>query len=211
MNEISSSKTSRRGFLHRSAAAAAGGVLPSRIGFPAVVSSAGDGDTLRIGLIGCGGRGTGAPMNALSADGNVELTARGDLFEDSPQASLAQLREKMPEKVDVPPDRCFLGFDAYEKLIQSEVDVVLLTTPPGFRPQHLRAVVEAGKHSFVEITAAVDAPGVRSVLASAEAAGKKGLAIVSGFCWRYNDSLRAVLEQIRGGAIGGVRAGLPPH
>ena len=206
MSRVSNSRTSRREFLHRYAAAAVGGTLASRIAVPAVVSAAGDGNTLKVGLIGCGGRGSGAALNALNADGNVQLSAMGDLFEDSLQSSLNRLRKKVPEKVKVSPDRCFVGFDAYQKVVQSDVDVVLLTTPPGFRPQHLEAAVEAGKHAFVEITAAVDAPGVRRVLRSAEVAAKKNLSIVSGFCWRYNESLRAALEQIRTGAIGEIRA-----
>jgi predicted dehydrogenase len=198
-------KTSRRKFLRSSAGAAVAGALASRLGLPAVVSGLDQGNTLRVGLIGCGGRGTGAAVNALSADENVRLAAMGDLFDDKLQASLAQLRKRMPEKVTVTPDRCFLGFDAFEKVTQTDVDVVLLATPPGFRPQHLEAAVRAGKHAFVEITAAVDATGVRSVLASAEVAGDKRLSVVSGFCWRYNRALRAAREQIRAGAIGEIR------
>ena len=205
MTRSRGSKTSRRRFLSSSASAAVGGALASRLGLPAVVSGAEKADTLRVALIGCGGRGTGAAANALAADENVRLAAMGDLFEDKLQASLAQLRKRMPEKVAVGPDRCFLGFDAHEKVMESDVDVVLLTTPPGFRPQHLKAAVAAGKHAFIEITAAVDAPGVRSVLESAEAARKKGLTIVSGFCWRYHEALRAAHAQIRAGAIGDVR------
>jgi len=198
-------KTSRRRFLSTSASAAFGGALASRLALPGVVSGAEKDDTLRVALIGCGGRGTGATANALAADENVRLAAMADLFEDKLQASLGQLRKRMPEKVAVGPDRCFLGFDAHEKVMAGDVDVVLLTTPPGFRAQHLAAAVAAGKHAFVEITAAVDAPGVRSVLESAEVAGKKGLAIVSGFCWRYHEALRAAHAQIRAGAIGDVR------
>ncbi len=205
MKRARGSKTSRRQFLGSSAAAAVGGALASPLAMPAVTSRIGNADTLRVGLIGCGGRGTGAAANALDADENVCLAAMGDLFEEKLEASLAQLRKRVPEKVAVTPDRRFLGFDAYENVVASDVDVVLLTTPPGFRPQHLRAAVESGKHAFVEITAGVDAPGVRSVLESAERARAKGLAIVSGFCWRYHEALRAAREQIRAGAIGEVR------
>jgi predicted dehydrogenase len=200
------SKTSRRRLLRLSASAGLGGIVASRIALPAIVSGSRNTETLRVGLIGCGGRGTGAALNALNADENVQLSAMADLFEGSLQSSLAQLQKRVAEKVKVAPDHCFLGFDAYQKLIDSGVDVVLLTTPPGFRPGHLKAAVEAGKHAFVEITAAVDAPGVRSVLETAEAAKKKNLAIVSGFCWRYNSTLRAALDQIREGAIGEIRA-----
>ncbi len=206
MNDTPAPKTSRRRFLRSSASTALGGLLASRLGSPAVTSGAPSTETLRIGLIGCGGRGTGAALNALEADPQVELAAMADLFDDKLQSSLEQLRKRLPEKVKVTPDRCFLGFDAHQELMAGDVDVVLLTTPPGFRPQHLAAAVEAGKHAFIEITAAVDAPGVRSVLQSAEVARQKGLAIVSGFCWRYNEALRAAQKQIREGAIGTIRA-----
>ncbi len=206
MDPTTGPKASRREFLRSSAGGAVGGVLASRTSFPAVVSRVGSANKLRVGLIGCGSRGAGAALNALNADDNVELAAMADLFESNLQSSLNQLREKAPGKVNVTPQRCFLGFDAYRQLIQSDVDVVLLTTPPGFRPRHLEAAVSGGKHAFVEITTAVDAPGVRSVLQSAQLAAKKNLAIVSGFCWRYDHGLRAAQEQIRQGAIGDVRA-----
>lgn len=129
-----------------------------------------------------------------------------DLFDEKIESSLALLRKEAPGKVKVEPERCFTGFDGYRKLMESDVDVVLLTTPPGFRAEHLRAAVEAGKHSFVEITIAIDAPGVRSALESSQLATEKNLAIVSGFCWRYNQALRAAAEQIRQGAIGEIRS-----
>ncbi len=177
------SKTSRRDFLRRSTSAVVGAAALSAASLPAIVSAAGD-DTLRVGLIGCGDRGSGAAMQALSADSNVVLTAMGDLFDDRLQQSLELLRKQVPHKVRVDPAKCFLGFDAHQQVIDSDVDVVLLCTPPGFRAAHLAAAVAAGKHSFVEIAAAVDAPGIRSFIASAELARQKNLAIVSGFCWR---------------------------
>ncbi len=206
MNQNEKSKTSRRGFLHNSASVAMGGAIASQLALPAIVSGAGTSQTLRIGLIGCGGRGTGAALDALQADSNVELSAMGDLFEDNLESSLNQLRKRMPEKIKVPAGRQFLGFDAYQKVIDTDVDVVLLATPPAFRPQHLKAAIEGGKNAFIEITAAIDAPGVRSVLESAELARKKNLAIVSGFCWRYDPALRAMVEQFRAGTIGDIRS-----
>jgi len=206
MTNSNDRRTSRRGFLRASTSAAVGGALAAQTGFPAVLAGPVHTQTLRVGLVGCGGRGTGAAVNALKADANVHLTALADLFEDSLQTSLALLRKESPDQVRVERERCFLGFDAYQKLLDSGVDVVLLTTPPGFRPEHLRAAVAAGKHAFVEITAAIDGPGVRSVLASSELARQKELSIVSGFCWRYDHALRAARQQIRAGAIGEVRA-----
>ncbi len=190
----------RREFLKTSGALA----LASTVPFPAVVSAAGS-ETLRIGLVGCGGRGTGAAAQALRADKHTVVTAMGDVFEPSIEKSLAILRKNAPERVQVPRENCFVGFDAYQKVIANS-DVVLLTTPPGFRPLHLKAAIEAGRHAFIEITAGVDAPGVRSVLASAELARQKNLGILSGFCWRYNYRHRGALAQIRAGAIGEIRA-----
>lgn len=204
MTDAKPRSTSRRDFL-RTASGVVGAGLGARIALPAVVSGAGSSDRLRVGLIGCGGRGTGAANQALGADDNVELVALGDLFQQRIDLSLAALQKRWPEKVKVPADRCYLGFDAYQKVINSDVDVVLLTTPPGFRPRHLEAAVAAGCHAFIEITAAVDAPGVRSVLESAELARKKNLGILSGFCWRYNERHRGALQQIREGAIGEIR------
>src|SRR5215467_4184467 len=156
--------STRRSFLKTSAAA--GAVLAVA---PAV--HAAGGDTLKVGLIGCGGRGTGAAREALQADKNVKLVAMADAFDDRLKESLDNLRKK-PEiaaKIDVPPENCFVGFDAYKEVI-ARCDVVLLCTPPHFRPLHLRAAVDAGRHVFAEKPVAVDAPGVRSVLASCEKA-----------------------------------------
>jgi len=201
MPDPENNETSRRRFL-RNSAAAVGGALA----FPSVVSAAPNNDILRVGLIGCGGRGTGAAAQALKADSNVRLTAMGDLLAEPMERSLASLIKQAPDKVLVESERRFTGFDAYRKVIDSGVDVVLLTTPPGFRPQLLKAAVDAGKHAFVKIVMAVDAPGVRSCLQSAELAREKNLAIVSGYCWRYNEKLRAVKRQIDDGALGEIRS-----
>jgi predicted dehydrogenase len=164
-------------------------------------------DTLRVGLIGCGGRGTGAAEQALKADKNVKLTAMADAFADRIETSLETLQKEkagVKDKLDVPPERRFVGFDAYEKVLKSGVDVVLLCTPPGFRPLHLRAAVEAGKHVFAEKPCAVDAPGVRSVLASCETAKKKNLSVVSGLCLRYSRGFTEAVKRIHDGALGEV-------
>jgi predicted dehydrogenase len=197
------SDPTRRRFLQSSAAAAgtlaAAGRLSAHIG---------GSDTLRIGLIGCGGRGTGAAENALAADSNVRLVAMADAFPDKIEKSLAQIRRDFGDnaaKIDVPPERRFSGFDAYQHLIDC-VDVVLLCTPPGFRPMHLKAAVEAGKQIFCEKPMAVDGPGVRSVVESAQRAKEKNLNLVSGFCYRYDPPKRETVRRIHDGAIGDVVA-----
>ncbi len=161
---------------------------------------------MRIGLIGCGGRGSGAADQALKADDNVVLVAMGDAFENRLQDSLKGLQTAHGPKVKVTPDKCFVGLDAYQKVIDSGVDVVLLATPPGFRPMHLKAAVAAGKHIFTEKPMATDAPGVRSVLASVEEAKKKNLAMVAGFCYRYHHGCRALMQKIHDGEIGTIRS-----
>jgi predicted dehydrogenase len=169
---------------------------------------AGGFDTLRIGLVGCGGRGIGAAENALIADPNVVLSAMGDVIEEPIVRNLRtlQARPETRDKIEVDPDRCFVGLDAYQKVIDSGVDVVLLATPPGFRPQHLEAAIAAGKHVFCEKPMATDAPGVRSVLASVAKAKDKGLALVAGFCWRYDFARREIFQRVHNGEIGTLRA-----
>lgn len=191
---------SRRDFLRSTA----GSTLAASLAFAGGVHAA-VGDTIRIGLVGCGGRGTGAAEQALLADKNVKLVAMADAFEDRLQLSLTSLRKK-PElegKIDVKPEACFTGFDAYQKVIE-QVDVVLLCTPPHFRPLHLKAAVEAGKHVFAEKPCAVDAPGVRSVLETCRKAQEKGLSIVSGLCLRFDSGFREIVQRIHNGAIGEV-------
>src|SRR4051794_17948067 len=192
------SSSSRREFLQAAAAASSLAAIPA-------VHAAGS-DTLRVGLIGCGDRGTGAASQALAADSNVQLVAMADAFEDRIENSLDNLRrdEKVGSKVAVGPENRFVGFDAYQKLIASGVDVVLLCTPPHFRPIHLRAAVEAGVHVFAEKPVAVDARGVRAVLEACERAKAKRLSVVSGLCLRYDNGFRETVGRIRDGAIGDV-------
>ncbi len=167
---------------------------------------ASDDDTIKVGLIGCGGRGSGAAIEALQADRNVRLVAMGDAFGDRLQMSLKAIQRK-PEiaaKIDVPIERQFVGFDAYQRVIDSGVDVVLLATPPHFRPMHLKAAVAAGKHVFAEKPCAVDTAGVKSVLQSCDEARKKQLSIVSGLCLRYHQPYRAAISRIHDGTLGQV-------
>jgi predicted dehydrogenase len=197
--------SSRRDFL-KTSTAVVGGALAGTLAVSSRVHAAGS-DVLRVGLIGCGGRGTGAATQALNADQNVKLVAMGDAFRDRLDKSLATLQkdDEIAGKIDVK-DRCFVGFDAYKQVLASGVDVVLLTTPPHFRPLHLKAAVEAGKHVFAEKPVAVDAPGVRSVLASCDLAKKKGLSILSGLCLRYDAGHQETVRRIQDGAIGDIVA-----
>jgi myo-inositol 2-dehydrogenase/D-chiro-inositol 1-dehydrogenase len=162
-------------------------------------------DILKIGLVGCGGRGSGAALQALTASKQNILHAMGDVFEDFQDRSFQSISKKFPEQVKLE-DRKFLGFDAYQKVIDSGVDVVILASPPGFRPAQLKAAVEAGKHIFCEKPMAVDAPGYRSVLESVELSKKKNLCLVAGFCWRYSTAERVIFDMIHNGRIGQVQA-----
>lgn len=205
MNTNAPSATTRRDFLMTSTTAV-GGLLavPAVLGTRA--SAASPGETLRVGLIGCGGRGSGAALQALQADPNAVLVAAGDAFAEPLEGSLKHLQgsQSVTERVKVEADHRFVGLDAYRKVLDSGVDVVLLATPPGFRPQHLKAAIEAGKHVFCEKPMATDAPGVRSVMESARLAKEKHLALVAGFCWRYELARREFFKRIHDGAAGEV-------
>jgi predicted dehydrogenase len=196
--------TNRRGFLKTSTTAMAAAAATEA--WLARAAHAAGSDVLRVGLIGCGGRGSGAAAQALRADQNVKLTAMADAFEDRLTGSLQNLQKQsdVADKIDVPAERRFVGFDAYKQVIDSGVEVVLLTAPPHFRPLHLKAAIDAGKHVFAEKPVAVDAPGVRSVLATCEEAKRKNLSVVSGLCLRYGNGFRETMQRIHDGAIGDV-------
>jgi predicted dehydrogenase len=200
--------TSRRSFLKTSSLAVGTAVTIPTIMPSGVLGAASD--TLKIGLIGCGGRGSGAALQALKADEKLVMTAMGDVFEEKIQGTVLQLKKQFKEtaedKLKVDDAHCFTGLDAYQKVIDSGVDVVLLASPPGFRPQHFKAAVVAGKHCFVEKPMATDAPGVRSVMETSKLAKEKNLAVVAGFCWRYDLARRDFYKQILDGMIGEVRA-----
>ncbi len=193
---MDSSIPTRRHFL------AAAGATTAIAGFPGILRAQGrNSAVLKIGLIGAGGRGTGAASQALTADPNVKLWAVGDAFPSQINQSLQYL-SGFGAKVDVPAVRRFSGLDAYQQVIASGVDVVLLTTPPGFRPLHLRAAVEAGKHVFAEKPMAVDVAGVKSVVESARIAKEKGLTLQHGFCWRFAPSTREGYGKVLKGELG---------
>lgn len=198
------SDESRRTFIKKSGMAIAGSTLvyPSSI-FSATGLS--QDSKLKVGLIGCGGRGTGAAVQALQADPNAILTAMGDVFEDRLEGAYKEIVKISEDQVKVDKAQKFIGFDAYQKVIDSGVDVVLLTTPPGFRPDHLTAAINAGKHAFCEKPVAVDAPGVRKVLAATKMAKEKKLSVVSGFCFRYDNAKRATFGKVLNGDIGDIK------
>jgi len=200
---------SRREFLKKSGVLAAASVASSWVGGLSAARGAHavGSDEVKIALIGCGGRGTGAACQALSAAGPVKLVAAADVFADRLNASLDYLMkvEEIKDRIDVPAERRFVGFDAYQKAIDAGVDMVLLTTTPHFRPLHYAAAIQAGKHVYMEKPVAVDAPGVRSIQASNELAKGKGLVVAVGFQRRHQDSCRQNIQQIRDGQVGDVR------
>jgi predicted dehydrogenase len=193
----------RREFL-KASALVAGGVMMSGYSWAGTNSSVDD--TIKIALIGCGDRGTGAAFQALSTKNNIKLVAMADAFQDRLDSSYKLLAEKFGAKIDVPKDRQFVGFDAYAKAI-ALADVVLLVTPPGFRPMHFEEAVKQGKHVFMEKPVAVDSPGIRKVLAAAEIAKQKKLNVVVGLQRRYQTNYRETLKRIQDGAIGDVVSG----
>ncbi len=165
-------------------------------------------DTIRVGVVGCGGRGTGAAINCLEAAPGVEVVAMFDLFADRIESSLKKIKEAHPDKVKVTPDRMFTGFDGYKKLSSlPEVNAVIMASPPGFRPMQLKAAVEGGKNVFMEKPVAVDPAGIRSVLASADLAAKKGLAIVAGTQRRHQARYLEIMRRIHDGDIGDLVGG----
>lgn len=196
--------TDRRSFIKSTGAV----VIGTGIGLSSAISKttfAQSKSVLKVALIGCGGRGTGAASQAIKADPNVIITAMADVFQDRLDSSYDILMKAHPDKVKVPKENRFVGFDAYKRVMESDVDVVLLTTPPGFRPDQLVAAVEAGKHIFCEKPVAVDAPGVRKVLAASKKAKEKGLSLVSGFTFRYDLPKRELFGRVQNGDIGEVR------
>ena len=194
----------RRDFL-KTSALVAGGVMLNGVAFAGGGHSSVD-DTIKIALIGCGGRGAGAATQALSTKQNIKLVALADAFQDRLDETYNALSEKFKDKMDVPKERRFVGFDAYEKAI-ALADVVLLATPPGFRPMHFEEAVNKGKHVFMEKPVAVDSPGIRRVLAAAELAKQKKLNVVVGLQRRYQTNYRETMKRIEDGAIGDITGG----
>jgi predicted dehydrogenase len=195
----------RRDFVKNSALIA-GGVLLSQLPVQASAYVAGD-EVLKVAVIGCGGRGTGAADQALSTKGKVKLVAMADAFKDRLDESFTNLKQKYPgkDKMDVPEDHKFTGFDGYKNAI-SLADVIILATPPGFRPLHFEEAVKAGKHVFMEKPVATDVPGIRKVLEMAELAKQKNLNVVVGLQRHYQTMYQEMVKRIHDGAIGEVVA-----
>lgn len=191
----------RREFL-KTTTGAIGGALVA--GFPGIISARTVTNAIKVGLVGCGGRGTGAASQALHADDFAELTAMADIDQGQIDHSIETLGKisKIAPRLKVDKQNQFIGLDAYQRLIDSGVDVVLLATPPGFRPVQLAACVAGSKHIFCEKPVSTDAPGIRAVLKTVDDAKQKNLSLVAGFCWRYNDMIIDTFKQISDGGIG---------
>ncbi|MEO0414441.1 MAG: Gfo/Idh/MocA family oxidoreductase, partial [Verrucomicrobiota bacterium] len=202
-NTLTSGST-RRSFVKATGAVTAVGAASA---FPSVSFGQENNKKLKIGVVGAGGRGGGAMMNALDADDNVEIWAVGDLYLENAEKKLASLTKtnkyggRFTEGIE---KRTFGGLDAYQKVIDSGVDILFCTTPPGFRPQHFQAAVDAGLHAFVEKPCATDVAGVLAFTETAKQAEAKGLSVLCGFCYRYSQNGRALFERIHDGAIGDI-------
>ncbi|NIP96395.1 MAG: Gfo/Idh/MocA family oxidoreductase [Akkermansiaceae bacterium] len=191
----------RRNFIKTTTAA---GTTAAVAGFPHIGrAEIGSSNTIKVGLIGCGGRGTGAATQALKADDKVKLWAMADAFPEKLESPLKTLSAAFgKERVEVDKKRQFVGLDAYKQLAESDVDVVLMATPPGYRPMMLRAAIEAGKHVFAEKPMAIDMAGIHHLMETAKLAKDKNLAIQHGYCWRYSPANRVGFGKAFSGDLG---------
>ncbi len=204
---MSNSNTVSRRDLLRGSSAAAGSFLIMR---PELVRGAGK-EKIKAGVVGCGGRGTQAVIDSLTGDPNVELTAMADVFEDKLETSWRRLSDKernpkIAERVKVAPDQRFVGFDAFQKILKTDIDVVFLATPPGYRPEHFEAAINAKKHVFCEKPFGTDPVGVRRFMAAAKKSEEMKLTVVSGAQRRFQREYVETVKKIQDGAIGDVRA-----
>jgi myo-inositol 2-dehydrogenase/D-chiro-inositol 1-dehydrogenase len=211
------SSISRRNFLGKAATVGVAGVVVPTIitscaretkkvvAVPTMLDQAPDGPVLKAGVIGCGGRGTGAANNFLSAGPNLQIVALGDTFQDRIDTCRASILKQHQQ--DVPLENCFVGFDAYQKVIDAGVDIIILATPPFFRPDHLAAAIAAKKHVFAEKPVCVDPVGARSVMATGEKAKGSGLCIVTGTQRRHQRDYVANWQQVAQGAMGDIVGG----
>jgi myo-inositol 2-dehydrogenase/D-chiro-inositol 1-dehydrogenase len=195
MQRHKTGEMSRREFVKTTAA-----VMAATSAFPHLVRGQESGKPLKVGLIGCGGRGTGAAQNALEADPNVKIVALADVFKDRLEGCRKALKDKGKQEIE--DKMCFEGFDAYKKLLETNVDYVILATPPYYRPPHFAACIDAGKHVFMEKPVAVDPPGVRKIMAAGKKAAEKGLSVVAGTQRRHQKGYIETIKRIHDGAIG---------
>ncbi len=214
---MKNSSISRRNFLGKAAAAgAAGMVLPSiitscsggpkkSVAVPVMLEKAPDGPVLKAGVIGCGGRGTGAAIDFLNAGPSLQIVALGDVLKDRVDSCRERLKKQKNQ--DIPDDKCFVGFDAYQKVIDSGVDIIITATPPFFRPQYFEAAVQAGKHVFMEKPVCVDPVGARQIMATAKKAQSMELCVVTGTQRRHQRDYVAVWQKVAEGAIGEIVGG----
>ncbi len=195
-------ETSRRQFLVQSTALA-GSAVAGSLAVERSAHAAGS-DSLKIGLIGCGGRGSGAVASALSVNAGAKLTGMADPFRDRMVSACKVMKTRLGDQVAVDDDHLFDGFDGFRRLLESGIDVAILAEPPHFRPMHIEACVDAGVHVFSEKPMAVDAPGVRTVLAAGEKARQQNTSFVSGFETRYSPTAREAVRRIHEGEIGDI-------
>ena len=205
MSDQPKAGVSRRNFAKASAAAAGFAILTSKAGVAETNSG-----TLKAGLIGCGGRGTGAAVNFLEGNANVKLVAMADILESQLKGSLERMKAhgnpEVNTKVDVSPEMCFVGPDAYMEILKTDVDIIIHGTTPYIRPKHIEAIVEAGKHLFTEKPMAVDPAGIRQVIAACKKAEEKKLCIVTGTQRRHQKPYVETIKKLQDGAIGDIVA-----
>ncbi len=204
MSEQNTTGGSRRQFISGTTAAIAGASILGTSNFVHAGAHPFGDDEIKIGLVGCGGRGTGALDQALSTPGKTKVVAVGDAFRDRLDGCVGQIEKRHSDKMDLPEERKFVGFDAYKNVIASGCDLVILATPPGFRPIHFEAAVNYGKHVFMEKPVAVDAPGIRRVLAAGTIAREKGLGVGVGLQRRHAADYIDTVKQIQDGALGDI-------
>jgi hypothetical protein len=199
-----SKKSSRRDFLKTSSTVAAGAALAGGLGLSRSAHAAGS-DVIKVALIGAGGRGTGAVSQLMNADKNLKLIAIADAFDYRVSGAVGNLGKKYGEQVDVPADRQFIGLDAYKNALATDADLVVMATPPGFRPQQYKAAVEAGKQIFMEKPCCVDAPGYRTLMEANKLADEKGLLVGVGLQRRHQPDYMETVKRIQDGALGDVK------
>jgi len=197
---MAASGVSRRDLLKASAVSVAAMGMTSRM-------YAAGSDTIRVGLIGCGGQGTRDLISCVKSSPGVEIVAMGDLFEDRLKESLDKLGKEVPDALKVTPEKRFVGFDAHKQVLATDVQMVLLVTPPHWRAQHFQAAVEAGKHVFMEKPGGVDPKGIRSLIQTAEVAKQKGLSVVAGTQRRHSKKYQEIIRRIHDGQIGRIVSG----